>query len=106
MTDNDIIEPTLNELAEWLAEQTWSDFAVSLANFYRARGFLTPKQEQAARSMRAKILAKAAMKIEVVEPGMPPVYVAPPPKGVHRNADGDVFKVYTTQLGKLVTKKL
>lgn len=48
------------DLAAWLGEQTWSDFAQSLAKFYRETGRLTEKQEAAARSMHAKVVAKNA----------------------------------------------
>jgi hypothetical protein len=44
----------LTELVEWLAAQTWSSFAVSLATQYSERKSLSPKQIEAAKSMKAK----------------------------------------------------
>ena len=52
----------LGALADWLAEQTWSDFAVSLADQYRRKGSLSPKQIESATSMRAKVEARNATK--------------------------------------------
>jgi hypothetical protein len=48
------------DLATWLSNQTWSDFAVSLANFYAKHGKLSDKQIASAQSMRAKLEAKRA----------------------------------------------
>ena len=48
------------ELADWLREQTWSTFAVSLASDYMRRGYFTPKQYDAASRMRAKCQARQA----------------------------------------------
>lgn len=50
----------VTDLVAWLAEQTWSDFATSLADFHRRHGFLSPKQISSARSMQAKVLARQA----------------------------------------------
>jgi len=50
----------LEDLADWLAKQTWSEFAVSLASQYRNRGSLSPKQIASATSMRAKVEARNA----------------------------------------------
>lgn len=50
--------PEHADLAAWLAAQTWSDFARSLATFYSERGYLTPKQVTSAISMRAKVEAR------------------------------------------------
>lgn len=52
----------LEDLATWLEGQTWSEFAQSLAAQYRTKGSLSPKQEQAAYSMREKVEAKRAEK--------------------------------------------
>ena len=46
------------DLALWLKDQTWSDFAQSLATFYSERGYLTEKQVASATSMRAKVEAR------------------------------------------------
>lgn len=56
-------ELTTDALATWLSEQTWSDFAQSLANHYNRKGALSEKQEASARSMYAKMAAKAAATI-------------------------------------------
>ena len=47
-------------LADWLREQTWSDFAQSLAADYMRRGYFTPKQYTSAVSMRTKCEARRA----------------------------------------------
>ena len=52
----------LKELAEWLSEQTWSEFAVSLAKQYASKGSLSPKQIAAGTSMRAKVTASKERK--------------------------------------------
>lgn len=56
-------ELTTDALAAWLAQQTWSDFAQSLAAHYDRKGALSEKQEASARSMYAKMAAKAAATI-------------------------------------------
>jgi hypothetical protein len=40
---------------EWLREQSWSDFASSLASFYEKSGGLTEKQYESAKNMRMKL---------------------------------------------------
>lgn len=50
--------PENADLAAWLAKQTWSDFATSLATFYADRGYLTEKQVASATSMRTKVEAR------------------------------------------------
>ncbi len=50
----------LQALANWLKEQTWSEFAQSLASFYAKNGYFSPKQEAAARAMHAKVSARQA----------------------------------------------
>lgn len=52
------------DLAAWLATQTWSDFATSLAKAHQRYGYLTPKQATAAQSMRAKCQARDAARAE------------------------------------------
>jgi hypothetical protein len=59
------------DLAEWLATQTWSDFATDLARYYRRTGTLSERQVAAAERMRAKITARAAA--EAAVPERPPV---------------------------------
>lgn len=51
---------TTAELSHWLADQTWSNFAQSLAKQFFSRGFLSEKQEAAARRMHAKVEARRA----------------------------------------------
>ena len=43
-----------SDLIDWLAKQDWSDFAKSLAQQARDKGFLSPKQIAAANSMKKK----------------------------------------------------
>lgn len=93
-------ELTLKQLIGWLANQTWSRFAQDLVKRYNDRGDLSLKQEVAARSMYAKIVAKAAMRTAgTATPAVVPI-------GIHRNPTGAVIKVYTTQSGQLATKEL
>lgn len=59
-------------LAHWLASQKWSDFALSLADYYMRHGALTERQEASARSMHAKVTARkqnAPAKSANPEPG-------------------------------------
>lgn len=49
-----------SELAKWLREQTWSEFAQSLARSYSQYGRLTPRQLESARGMHAKVLERQA----------------------------------------------
>lgn len=48
------------DLAGWLATQTWSEFAQSLAGYYAKHGTLSDKQIASAQSMRAKVEARNA----------------------------------------------
>lgn len=84
MTDTDL---SLTELVAWLADQTWSDFAQSLAAYHAKKGLLTPKQEAAARKMHATCLAKAAAKAAPKTVVMPDIsagyYAVPAEDGVH-----------------------
>lgn len=80
-------EITVNELVNWLAEQKWSEFAQSLANYHDAKGYLTEKQEAAARSMHAKCTAKAAAKAA--------------PKGEALEIDGVFYKAETDTVYKV-----
>ena len=57
----------LEDLVAWLAEQSWSEFAVSLASQYRTKGFLSPKQQAAGYSMMQKVQAKRQAKEETPE---------------------------------------
>lgn len=62
--------PEHADLALWLAKQTWSDFAQSLASFYADRGYLTEKQVASATSMRAKVEARNAEKAPASSTGL------------------------------------
>lgn len=75
-----------SDLAKWLHEQTWSDFAQSLADYFDRKGVLSEKQEAAARSMHAKVVAKQAKpetaKLDpITEPGM------------YRTPEGTIYRV-------------
>lgn len=59
------IEVSLSGLAKWAGAQTWSQFALSLAEQFERKGFLSPKQESALRSMYAKSQAREAKPINV-----------------------------------------
>jgi hypothetical protein len=97
---------SVEELASWLAGQTWSDFAVSLAKFYSERGFLSMKQELSARSMYTKCYIRNAKKSAAKEGPAAPA-IAPAPIGMHRRpSDAAVIKVYRTQAGHLAAKEL
>lgn len=77
------------ELAAWLVTQTWSSFAVDLADFFNKRGYLTERQEASATSMRNKCEARNA-----------PTPTNPVTEdGIYRNADGDIFKCVHNQTG-------
>jgi len=54
-------------LAAWLADQTWSEFAQSLARGFNSRGCFTIRQRNAAKSMRTKCEARAARDTETPE---------------------------------------
>lgn len=54
------VTPEVDQLAEWLAAQTWSDFATSLAAQYARTGRLSAKQIASAERMKAKCDARAA----------------------------------------------
>jgi hypothetical protein len=57
----------VRELATWLEAQTWSNFALSLANHYRAHGSLTEKQLASAKSMFEKSQAREALRTRVAQ---------------------------------------
>ncbi len=92
---------TLAELALWLDQQTWSEFAQSLADQYGNKGTLSEKQEAAARSMHAKVTAKqAAKKAEVKAIDLT--------EGIYVGNDGEtVYKVQSNLAGtSLYAKEL
>ncbi len=90
-------DDAIDELVDWLRDQTWSGFAQSLVEFYNDRGFLSPKQIASATSMRVKCEAKdKARKSKVTEDGM---YLHP---------DGTIYKVQIAHhgTGNLYAKRL
>jgi hypothetical protein len=101
VTDAPNLDDELEKLVDWLGQQIWSEFALSLHSFYHERGFLSAKQQAAAESMRAKVIARQKLATKPDE--TVPLEI---PKGVHRNADGEIVKVYATQAGHLATKLL
>jgi hypothetical protein len=54
----------ITTVVEWARNQRWSNFAMSVADYFEAKGTLTEKQEMAIRAMFAKHTAKA----EVAKP--------------------------------------
>jgi len=62
---------TQAELAEWLAEQTWSDFAISLFRDFDRYGRLTPRQDASARRMYDRTMARRAQRISQGRPAEP-----------------------------------
>ena len=83
----------MTELAEWLREQTWSDFAQSLANFFLNKGYLTEKQFASAKRMKAKCDAKAPkVKVQETNPITAP--------GMFEQA-GVIYKVKESKTGNL-----
>lgn len=93
-------EDEVGALVDWLATQTWSDFAQSLAKFYKDRGFLSPKQEAAARSMMSKVESKktsfvTATETTVVSEPAAPAYE--PAEGEIHSIDGKIYRVRATR---------
>jgi hypothetical protein len=86
---------TTDALVAWLGQQNWSEFAQSLAAYAARKGSLTAAQEASARSMYAKMAAKAAATVTapaVTETGF---YLA---------ADV-VYKVVQSKTGNLYAKR-
>jgi hypothetical protein len=75
-------------LAAWLAEQTWSSFATSLADQHKAGRRFSAKQRQAARAMKAKVDAKTAARQEekAADTG---IDLSPIPSGTYAVPGGD-----------------
>jgi len=57
-----ITDLSVSDLARWAGQQAWSQFALSIAQQFNTKGVMSPKQEQALRSMYAKSLARQADK--------------------------------------------
>lgn len=91
---------TTAELVHWLGEQTWSDFAQSLADFYDTKGYLTEKQEASARKMHATCQAKAAAKKAAPAPAPAKVDdgYEPAKNDVHV-IDGTYYRVHEAKYG-------
>jgi soluble lytic murein transglycosylase-like protein len=85
----------VRDLADWLAEQSWSEFAQSLATYHRRHGRLSPAQIAAGERMRAKVLARAAAAPVADAPADPVTEV-----GFYLVA-GRVWKVKRSQAGRL-----
>lgn len=86
------VAPALADLAAWLAEQTWSNFAQSLAADYRRRGTLSERQVAAAMSMRAKCEARdAARGAAAARPAAAPAAPTVGP-GLYM-IDGEIYRV-------------
>ena len=91
------------ELVEWLADQTWSDFAQSLASYWAKKGFLTEKQKAAAKKMRATCQAKAAVKAAAKAEA--PTFNKVTEPGIYTDADSNLYKVQQAKTsGKLYAK--
>ena len=77
------------DLALWLKDQTWSDFAQSLATFYSERGYLTEKQVASATSMRTKCEARQAERGMQKESKSSGLDLSELPAGYYAVPDGD-----------------
>lgn len=89
-----------DELVDWLEEQTWSDFAQSLAKQYRTKGSLSPKQVNAAKNMRKKVERKRKEK-EAQETGLD---LSGVPSGYYAVPEGDTRLKVRIARGKDGTK--
>lgn len=87
-------EITVAELAAWLADQRWSQFAQSLATAFARFGRLTERQEASARSMYAKAQARQAQR-QAQAPANPVTEV-----GMYR-LDDTIYRVKRSQAGRL-----
>lgn len=81
--------PALADLAAWLSEQTWSDFALSLAADYNRRGTLSERQVAAALSMRAKCSSRDAARGAAAAR---PAAAAAAGPGLYM-LDGDIYRI-------------
>lgn len=86
------------DLAAWLAQQTWSDFAQSLAAYYDRKGALSTEQERSARSMYAKVAARNASKAA-------PIIVNAASEPGFYLMDEVVYKVQMSKTGNLYAKR-
>ena len=81
---------TTDQLASWLADQSWSSFAQSLAKAHKRYGKLTERQEAAARSMHAKCIARAAAREEAKN-------IPAPDVGFYCTSDGTFYRVQSNK---------
>ena len=87
-------ELSLVDLAEWAGQQTWSNFALSLARQFSEKKYLSDKQVNALRSMYEKSQAKQA-KADKPENTDPVTEVGM----YHQN--GKVYRVKLSKAGRL-----
>jgi len=90
---------SVSELAVWLGQQAWSQFAVSLASQFARNGSLTPAQEASARSMYAKAQARQAGRVAQA-PANPVTEV-----GMYLNAESVAYRVKRSQAGRLYASR-
>ena len=85
---SDTLTPiSVSDLAVWLGQQTWSQFAVSLAQQFARNGRLSDKQEASARSMYEKAQARQAQR-QAQAPANPVTEI-----GMYLNAEGVAYRV-------------
>lgn len=100
------VENDLGALADWLAEQTWSEFAQSLARQYRSKGELSPKQVAAAEKMKASCEAKRAAR-EASRPAPVAAEEKVTVAGLYRRTeDGAIYKVQASRSGNLYALRM
>ena len=85
---------SVSDLAVWLADQRWSQFAQSLAGAYQRYGRLTERQEASARSMYAKAQERQAQR-QAQAPANPVTEV-----GMYRLGES-IYRVKLSQAGRL-----
>lgn len=86
---------TQEALADWAGRQTWSRFAMSIADYFQKYGRMSDKQAEALRSMYAKALAKGVTTAQR-EPVANPVTEV----GMYRK-DNAIFRVKLSKQGRL-----
>ena len=93
---NTTLTPSLSvsDLAAWLSDQRWSQFAQSLASAFQRYGRLTERQEASARSMYAKSQKRQAARVAQA-PANPVTEV-----GMYRLGES-VYRVKMSRAGRL-----
>ena len=89
----------VSELAQWLGQQAWSQFAVSLAAQYARKGSLSPAQEASARSMYEKAQTRQAARVAAA-PANPVTEV-----GMYLNGAGVAYRVKMSRQGRLYASR-